>query len=298
MERNAQSKSGCVLRRPVKLLASDGLPARPARIWTREKLRYLQKYAEAFMKAMAPKRSQGKWDRLEYVDLLSGPGLSIVRETKEEFDGSPLIALKIKPVFDHLYFADINPENIAALKKRVPARDADRVTFSVGDCNIVIDEVLKQMSSRTLALAFIDPEGFEVDFDTLAKLAKKRIDLLYLFASGIGVRRNLKNALSVASSRLDRWWGGNDWRDLPAAKWAAGRFSEEPAEKVLQSFVAAFRKKVGSAGFQFQDEEVLPFANTKNAQMYHLLYFSHDQAGLTIWKNIKKIAPGGQRSLL
>ncbi len=250
------------------------------------------------MKAMAPKRSQGLWEHLEYIDLLSGPGLSIVRETKEEFDGSPLIALKIKPAFDHLYFADLNPENIAALKRRVSAQDADRVTFSVGDCNILVDEVLKQISSRTLTLAFIDPEGFEVDFETLAKLAKKRVDLLYLFASGIGVRRNLKNALSVANSRLDKWWGGNDWRDLPAARWAAGEFSAEPAEKVLQSFVSAFRKKVASAGFQFQDEEVLPFSNTKNAQMYHLLYFSHDRAGLTIWKNIKKIAPGGQRSLL
>ncbi len=250
------------------------------------------------MTAMAPKRSQGKWDRLEYIDLLSGPGLSIVSETKEEFDGSPLIALKIKPAFDHLYFSDRSPENIAALKRRVSAHDADRVTFSRGDCNILVDEVLKKISSRTLALAFIDPEGFEVDFATLAKLAKKRVDLLYLFASGIGVRRNLPSALSVAKSRLDRWWGGTDWRDLPAAKEAAGKFSEEPAEKVIQSFVSAFRKKVGNAGFEFQDDEVLPFTNTKNAQMYHLLYFSHDRAGLTIWKNIKKIAPGGQRSLL
>jgi three-Cys-motif partner protein len=282
----------------VKLLGSDGLPARRARIWTREKLRYLQKYAQAFMTAMAPKRSQGKWEHLDYIDLLSGPGLSIVRETKEEFDGSPLIALKIKPAFDHLYFADLNAKNITALKSRVSAKDADRVTFSAGDCNIVVDEVLKQISSRTLGLAFIDPEGFEVDFETLTKLAKKRIDLLYLFASGIGVRRNLKNALSVANSRLDKWWGGKDWRDLPAARWAAGKFSEEPSEKVLQSFVSAFRKKVASAGFQFQDEEALPFTNTKNAQIYHLLFFSHDQAGLTIWNNIKKIAPGGQRTLL
>jgi three-Cys-motif partner protein len=250
------------------------------------------------MKAMAPKRAQGKWDRLEYIDLLCGPGLSVASDTKEEFDGSPLIALKVRPAFDRLHFADLNSENIAALKKRVPTNDSDRVAFNVGDCNVLIGEILKRISSRTLCVAFVDPEGFEVHFETLAKLAKKRVDLLYLFASGIGIRRNLKNELSVADSRLDKWWGGKNWRDLPAAKWAAGKFSDEPAQKVLQSFVAAFRKKVGNAGFQFQDEEVLPFSNTKNAQMYHLLYFSHDKAGLTIWKNIKKIAPGGQRSLL
>jgi three-Cys-motif partner protein len=282
----------------VKLLASDGLIARPARIWTREKLRYLQKYAQAFMTAMAPKRSQGLWEHLEYIDLLCGAGLSVVPDSKEEFDGSPLIALKVKPTFDHLHFADLNRENIAALKSRVSNKDSDRITFDVGDCNLLVDEVLKRISTRSLCLAFVDPEGFEVNFETLAKLAKKRVDLLYLFASGIGIRRNLKNELPVANSRLDKWWGGKNWRDLPAAKWAAGKFSEEPVEKVLQSFVTAFRKKVGNAGFQFQDEEVLPFSNTKNAQMYHLLYFSHDKAGLTIWNNIKKIAPGGQRSLL
>jgi three-Cys-motif partner protein len=249
------------------------------------------------MKAMAPKRSQGKWDRLEYIDLLAGPGLSVDRETREEFDGSPLIALKIKPAFDHLYFADRSAENMTALKRRVSAKDADRVTFLRGDCNVLVDEVLRKISSRTLVLAFIDPEGFEVDFGTLAKLAKKRVDLLYLFASGIGVRRNLKRTLPASSGRFDKWWGGNDWRDLPAAKGAAGEFSAEP-EKILGSFVSAFRKKVEKTGFQFQDEEVLPFINTKNAQMYHLLYFSHDRAGLTIWNNIKKIAPGGQRTLL
>jgi three-Cys-motif partner protein len=192
----------------VKLLARDGLIARPARIWTREKLRYLQKYAQAFMTAMAPKRSQGLWDHLEYIDLLCGPGLSVARDTKEEFDGSPLIALKIKPAFDHLYFADLNRENIAALQSRVSTKDSDRVTFRVGDCNVLVDEILNRISSRTLCLAFIDPEGFEVHFETLAKLAKKRVDLLYLFASGIGIRRNLKNELSVANSRLDKWWGG------------------------------------------------------------------------------------------
>jgi three-Cys-motif partner protein len=217
---------------------------------------------------------------------------------EEEFDGSALIALKVKPSFDHLYFADLSSGNIAALRKRIPTEFLSRVTILEGDCNLLIDDVLQRISNRTLALAFIDPEGFEVDFQTLAKLGKKRIDLLYLCASGIGVRRNLKNALGVANSRLDKWWGGRDWRDLPAARWAAGKFSEEPAEKVLQSFVSAFRKKVGDAGFQFQDDEVLPFSNTKNAQMYHLLFFSHDRAGLTIWKNIKRIAPGGQRTLL
>jgi hypothetical protein len=37
----------------------------------------------------------------------------------------------------------------------------------------------------------MDPQGFEVKFQTLAKLAKRQIDLLYLFPSG---RRNALRA--------------------------------------------------------------------------------------------------------
>ena len=64
------------------------MPARVSGPWTREKLSYLRKYASAFMTAMAPKKQQGKWDQLVYIDLLAGPGRGIVADNGEEFDGS------------------------------------------------------------------------------------------------------------------------------------------------------------------------------------------------------------------
>jgi three-Cys-motif partner protein len=281
----------------VRQKASDGLPAREGRIWTREKLTYLEKYASALMKAMGPKRAEKKWDRLVYVDLLAGPGRDIDPASGELFHGSPLIALAVKPQFDHLFLADNDSENIEALKARISPTDQARVTITLGDCNEVVDQVVRLISSRTLALAFIDPQGFEVKFDTLAKLAKRRVDLLYLFPSGIGVRRNLKNFMGQSESPMDDFWGGRDWRDLPAAKQAAGNVANATREKIVRSFVSAFKEKLGNAGFKFQDEAVPLFTNTKNAQMYHLLYFSHDSAGLKIWQGIKRIAPGGQRIL-
>src|ERR1700687_997500 len=169
----------------MKRIAADGLPARTGGIWTREKLTYLKKYASAFMTAMGPKRAQGLWKQLVYIDLLAGPGRDIFTETNEEFDGSPLIALAVKPKFDHLYLADKSSRNIGALEARISPQERNRVTVMRGDCNVLIDEVLKEISTRTLGLAFVDPQGFEVDFDTLAKLAKRRIDLLYLFPTGI-----------------------------------------------------------------------------------------------------------------
>ncbi len=248
------------------------------------------------MIAMAKKRGPEKWDRLVYVDLLCGPGRDIDTDTGKEFDGSPLVALGIRPQFDHLYLADKRKSNVTALRKRISPSDLNRVTLRSGDCNDLIDEVLGSFSSRTLGLAFVDPEGFEVDFRTIEKIARRRVDLLYLYPSGIGVKRNLANFLSLTKSPLDRFYG-SDWRQLPAAKRAAGSTSAQRPELILKSLLPDFRSKVASAGYQFQDEAVPDFTNTRNAQMYHLLFFSHNSVGLRIWNGIKRIGPGGQRKL-
>jgi len=256
----------------VDPVASDGLRARPGRIWTVEKLSYLEKYANAFTTAM-----REKWERLVYIDLLAGPGRDIDLETKKEFDGSPLIALNTKPQFDHCFFGDKDRRNVDTLKKRIADSDRMRASVEVGDCNVLVDKVVQQLSRKTLGLAFVDPEGFEVDFRTLRVLAKRRIDVLYWFPSGIAIRRNLKNFMTVKDSPMERFWG-RDWRQLPIAKWAAG--DVVPDEKIEKSIVAEFLEDVAKAGFEFRDELAPPFANTRNAQMYHLLFFSHDQLAL------------------
>lgn len=54
----------------------------------------MEKYATAFMKAMAPKRALGKWSELVYLDPLAGPGVGVDRDSRTEFDGSPLFFSK------------------------------------------------------------------------------------------------------------------------------------------------------------------------------------------------------------
>ncbi|MGH7815271.1 MAG: three-Cys-motif partner protein TcmP [Candidatus Binataceae bacterium] len=265
----------------MKHNSSDGLPARAGRAWSREKLIYLKKYASAFMVAMGPKRSEGRWERLVYIDLLAGQGRGIDPDTKQEFDGSPLIALSIQPKFDHLFLADDDPKKIEVLKARIPPADRTRVTVSPGDCNKVVDQVIAAIHGGTLGLAFMDPEGFEVDFDTLAKLAKRRIDLVYLFPDGIGWRRNLRQREDPLTARMDKSWGGEEWRKLAS-----------------ENIVPAFQQKMLNSGFKFQDEADSVLTNTKKSRMYHLLYFTHDSAGLKIWNGIKQIEPSGQRKLL
>ena len=278
--------------------AHDGLPARLSGPWTREKLIYVEKYASAFMKAMAPKRRAGKWAELVYLDLLAGPGRGIDRDSGAEFDGSPLRALTIRPAFDRLFFADLSPRNVEALHRRIPAADRARVNLSVGDCNVVAKRIVAQLSNRVLGLAFVDPQGFEATFRLFQTLAVRRIDVLFLFPSGIGIARNLRLFARQPRSPMDDLWGGREWRDLPPAKLAAGtRLSPEDALSLDRPWVLGFRSQMAKIGFQYQDEADPYFTNEKNVPMYHLLFFSQDLAGLGIWRGIKRIEPSGQRPL-
>ena len=152
--------------------------------------------------------------------------------------------------------------------------------------------------SKTLGLAFIDPEGFEATFSMFRTLARRPIDILLLFPSGIGVRRNLRAFVKQPSSPMDALWGGPEWRDLPLAKQAAGRrLSAAEADTLDRPWIQRFREKMTGIGFEYQDESDPCFRNIRNAPMYHLLFFSRHSAGLQIWKNTKKIEPTGQRPL-
>jgi len=250
------------------------------------------------MSAMASKRTARQWSELIYIDLLCGPGRGVEREGGSEFDGSPLRALNVRPPFDHLFFSDLNRRNIQTLRKRIPPGDLNRVTVQVGDCHEVAKDIVKGLSRRALGLAFVDPEGFEVGFSLFETLASRRIDILFLFPGGIGIRRNLGAFARRQDSPMDRFWGDRSWRDLPRAKLAAGkRLTFDELLGLDLPWVLAFRAKLMRLGFLHQDEADPVLKNERNVPMYHLLFFSKAAAGLNLWRGIKRIAPGGQRSL-
>lgn len=277
--------------------ARDRLRARLGGVWTQEKLAYLRKYTQAFMVAMSPKRAEGKWEQLVFIDPLCGPGIDIDRRSATEFPGSPSIALATTPTFDRLYLGDNDDENVAALTARIPPDAQPRVSLEVADCHARVEDVVNRMGRRTLALAFVDPEGFEVHFRLFQTLAARPIDIVFLFPSGIGIVRNLANFVRSSHCGLDDLWGGEGWRRLPMAQMAAGAMPTlgSATDSYYQSWAAAFCQRVATLGYQFDIQG--PLRNEQNVPMYHLLFFSKDAAGLTIWRNVHQIDPHGQRQL-
>jgi len=68
------------------------------------------------------------------------------------------------------------------------------------------------------------------------------------------------------------------------------------AVKIAPPFDRLFFIDVDKRNIEALRQRISPDDQSRVA-LYHLLFFSKDVAGLTIWRGIKKIEPGGQRTL-
>ena len=169
--------------------------------------------------------------RLIYLDGLAGPGVtSPVRldSTKIHvvpelvFPGSPLTAMFSVPLivrdaekcsnlsqyksfsrfFDEMIFVDINRDNIFVLNYLVKLSRGYiwenhgfevNTTTQQADINSFLPRKVEEVNEDNQAymLAFIDPEGFEVPYETWKQLIAPKIDFIMLIPTRHGIRRNL-----------------------------------------------------------------------------------------------------------
>lgn len=192
----------------------DDLPMRPAGTWTTQKLDYLARYIYAFETSM-----RQKWPVRNYIDLLAGPGKNRVRGTGEILLGSPLLALTTQYPFTGYFFVDLAAENTQALQLRCAASpNCKRADIRTGDCNDLVNDIvalIKREEWRSLNLAFLDPEGLELRWETVAKLATvRRMDLIINYPEG-GLNRYMRQAFETDSqTAVDHFFGDREWRKI------------------------------------------------------------------------------------
>jgi len=270
------------------LLGSDGLPVRDSGIWAKEKLHYLEDYLNIFFFGM-----RKKWPgKLYYIDLFSGPGLCRIRETGEELDGSPLIALRFD--FEKYFFFELDSECCETLNARIKTRYSEKmknVILTPGDCNQQIDKI-KPPSPPALGLAFIDPTGIsQISFETIRKLTfKRKIDLLINFPEGMGIRMNLHQYTKKETNALNGFLGTSRWKGrLDKSITSFAQACSEIADEYLEN--------LRSLGYQIVDGSQIPVMTNQNRLLYYLLFASKDPKGNEFWKKIGVINPHGQRKL-
>ncbi len=284
----------------------DGLPMRQAGAWAREKLDYLARDIAVLEVSM-----RNKWERRNYVDLLAGPGKNRVRDTGEILLGSPLLALTAPYPFTGYYFVEYNEVNAEALRRRCGAwPDQTCIHIQRGDCNVLVDDIVAEIKrderslglakrpKGSLNLAFLDPQGMELHWATVAKLASvRRMDLIINYPQ-YGLSRNMRQAFaSRAETAVDRFFGDRGWRAIYDEWRHTRRF------RIHRRLVDWYKSRLAALGYQdvrggdeFADEPVMRNVR-RQAPLYWLLFASKHPLGARFWHEVTRRDVYGQRRL-
>jgi three-Cys-motif partner protein len=278
---------------------NDGLIMRSSGSWALEKLDYLQRYINAFVISMHDK----PWRAMHYIDLFAGPGKCRVRDSDETYLGSPIIALKAPHSFTRYYFVDLEPDNISALRERCSVSPfADRVRYLVGDSNQVVHEVAASISTidqefiprqwSSLNLAFLDPAGIDLYWETVEILAQiNRMDLVIHYPQ-MGLSRFMPKAFdSPEENKVDLFFGGREWRKI-YRKWRT-------RTGLHRKLIDYYKEKLHRLGYEEvlrgDEPEPLMRSEKRKAPLYRLIFASKHPLGHDFWRAVTKRDVYGQQ---
>lgn len=277
----------------------DGLKMRGAGRWAKDKLDVLARYIHTSTIAMSSQKNF--WRSRFYIDLQAGPGKNYVKNSQGDiFFGSPLLALTEGAGYTHYRFVENNPSLVNALMRRCEATESSlrrKIQILAGDCNEIVDQIVDEIDQidqppysradwNSLSLAFLDPEGLELHWETVLKLASlKRTDLIINFCIG-GLRRVAHQARSLPSGQAeaDKFFGTAEWRDIP--------FRPDglmPGHKWIE-FYKKRLTEVSDPPYQWGTD--ISVKNSRGVELYRLLFASKSSFGITLWEDARTKGPG------
>lgn len=192
--------------------------------WTENKIDILVEYAQAYLTIMNTYAKRFNW-KLMYFDGFAGSGL-IIKELKDE-DGKPAIIESKKEVekvivgaarrilelddpigFNSYYFVEKDKKNFQLLEENTKNIYPDKKIFTQqGDCNEkmhAMSNFLKGHGKDHKVLAYIDPCGMQLNWDSIVALADASVDMWILIPTGMGVNRLLTGNGKISEAWLER----------------------------------------------------------------------------------------------
>lgn len=252
----------------------DGLSVRQSNPYAFDKLGLVYAYMDITGTAM-----RAKWLHRCYLDLQAGPGKNQIGD--RIVLGSPLIALTAKDPFSQFFLNELDAVDNKALRTRVEASPlASRVAIYQEDVNEVVDTMCGELPNggkSSLNVAFLDPEGLELHWSTVERLARvARMDLIINFSTG-GIRRLIDN--SAYAPKLSAFFGTDEWAEI-YAKNSRGRY--------MRGLVDLYLGRLQSFGYTVKTRESdsvseVSFKNSKNVEVYWLVYASKHPLGDRFW---------------
>lgn len=252
--------------------------------WAKRKYHFLSRYLAMFSTGM-----KNKWPERHYIDLFASAGIARLRDSGELVESSALLAAGVPDSFSWLHLCERDFQLVQALESRLRARGVvDRCSIVHGDVNERIDDLLSGVPrTGALSVAFADPFGLHLDFETVRKVAERRCDLIILMADNMDALRNwAKYYMENPSSTLDRFMGESGWRQL---------LSDTAMDRQAEALRTRYCERLKELGYShFAWERV---ANSRGRDIYTLLYASRSSVGLKFWREAAKVDEGGQRQL-
>ncbi|MDO8500467.1 MAG: three-Cys-motif partner protein TcmP [Gemmatimonadaceae bacterium] len=219
-------------KRPV-VIAKDGLRARESGAWGKQKLEFIDRFGPPALNVTKSKRQR------VYLDLFAGPGLNVARDGGgEEFDGSPLRALKMhapgnpdvcftdailvnRVLPDHEALTERVARLVASGECRIPL---NRIRLVHADANEALPAIMDSIPRFDYVFTFADIEGIKEwpwrSVENLKALGHQSVDLYMLFPIRQAFQRLMSFKLEYLeryAPRFDAFFGSEEWREcLPA----------------------------------------------------------------------------------
>jgi three-Cys-motif partner protein len=135
-----------------------------------------------------------------------------------------------------------------------------------------------------LSLAFLDPYGLHLHYETLRRLATRTVDLIIFFPDHVDVLRNWRAYYNEnPESNLDMVLGTGEWRQRKAAT---------PPDRWVDVLRELYEERLRLLGYSEFDYERIK--RTDGRPLYRLIFCSKDKAGGKIWRGISSRKPDGQ----
>ncbi len=269
------------MRKQLAAPEDDGLYISTVGQWSSDKHYYLMRYIDAFTNSM-----KRKWAGLHYIDLFADSGIERLKDSGTLEWGSPLIAAQAAHPFTGLHLCEKGASKHKALAKRV-ARMAPGSRVLHGDANEKIHEIIDEILPRTLSLAFLDPYGLHLEFETIRRLSDVRADLIIFFPDHLDVLRNWETYyLENPDSNLDRCLGtGADWRSI---------LDKTPPTRLAEALRELYVGQIRSLGYtEFEYRRI----QAKGHPLYVLILCSRSELAAKLWRRVSGKEPNGQRML-
>lgn len=265
--------------------------------WTEAKMEIVVDYAKAYLTIM----NKQTWVKTLYFDGFAGSGLIGDKENEEAITGTALRILDIqdpKP-FDIYYFVEKDERNKLSLQSKIEKNHFGKNAHVVqADCNAKLIDMANFLknNNKYRALAFIDPYGMTVNWDSIAVLKGLGIDLWILVPTGLGVNRLLKKDMNIPEAwvkKLEYFLG------LPR-KEITDHFYKENARNTLfgeETYISKENNAIQKIGtlytnrlktvFNFVSDSFI-MRNTNNSIMYHFMMATNNATALTIANDVIK----------